>query len=239
MLMLQKVDYFDDTVLLEGFSAYDNKARAKLPAVLIAHDWSGKNAFACQKAEKLAELGYFAFAIDMYGKGKIGHTKEEKIALMEPLLNNRTLLQKRMLAAFNFVKTLDPVDPKHIFVIGFCFGGLCALDLARTGANVSGVVSFHGLLDAPLDSSPQSISAKILALHGYDDPMVTPEQVLAFSEEMTRAKADWQMHIFGNTMHAFTNPDANDPSFGTVYSQLADSRAWQLMKNFFQELNLS
>jgi dienelactone hydrolase len=241
MLQSKKVEYLDGDVLLEGYCAYEERSdrsahTLKKPAVLVVHDWSGKNDFACHKADKLAELGYVGFALDMYGKGKTGQTKEEKSALMQPLIQNRTLLQQRILAAFDTVKKFDFVDSTRLGAIGFCFGGLCVLDLARSGAALKGVVSFHGLLNAPENTITRSIQAKILALHGFNDPMVTPEQVMQFGEEMTEAKADWQLHIYGNTMHAFTNPQANDPGFGTVYNPIADSRSWLAMKDFFVEV---
>ena len=123
----------------------------------------------------------------------------------------------------------------HITAIGFCFGGLCALDVARSNADAAGVVSFHGLLNAPGNTADE-IKPKVLALHGWDDPMATPDDVKAFGEEMTKAKADWQLHAYGGTMHAFTNPQANDPDFGTVYDADADRRSWQAMQNFLTEL---
>ncbi len=237
MLKTKNVDYQDDKVLLEGFCAYKDDGKHK-PAILIAHDWSGKNAFACKKAEQLAELGYVGFALDMFGKGKTGKTKEEKSALIQPFIQDRKKLKQRILAALDTVKQLDNVDANRIGAIGFCFGGLCVLDLARSGANVKGVVSFHGLLQAPEFKPQPPIVSRVLALHGFDDPMVTPDQVMAFGQEMTHAKADWQMHMYGNTMHAFTNPEANDPSFGTVYNEVAAKRSWESMQLFFDEVFL-
>ena len=235
MIKTENIDYADGNVALEGYCAYDASQTGKKPAVLVVHDWSGRNDFACRKAEKLAQLGYVGFALDMYGKGKSGKTKEEKSALMSPLVHDRLALQKRILAAFDTVNKLPFVDTNKIGVIGFCFGGLCALDLARSGADVKGVVSFHGLLHAPEDVPPSNIIAKILALHGFDDPMVTADHVMAFGEEMTEKKVDWQLTMYGHAMHAFTNPDANDKDFGTVYNNLADSRSWIAMKEFFRE----
>lgn len=232
----QKLEYHDGDVTLEGFYAYDDAIQEKKPAVLVFHDWSGRNDFACRKAEKLMELGYVGFAVDLYGKGKTGKTKDEKVALMQPLMQDRGLLRQRIEKAFEAVKTLDVVDVKRIGAIGFCFGGLCALDLARSGLDVKGIVSFHGLLGAPENLSSPPIKAKVLALHGFDDPMVTPDQITQFGEEMTHARVDWQIHVYGNTMHAFTNPEANDPGFGTVYHADADKRSWIAMKNFFAEI---
>lgn len=234
----QTLEYKDQETLLEGFYACDEKvgSRDKKPLVLIAHDWSGCNDFAREKAKKLAELGYLGFALDMFGKGKHGTTKEEKSALIQPLLSNRALLRQRMQAALTAAKKLPQADQEKIAAMGFCFGGLCVLDLARSGAELRGVISFHGLLNAPQGLPNAAIRAKVLALHGYDDPMVPPEQVLSFANEMTQAKADWQIHIYGNTMHAFTNPKAHDHDFGTVYESKADHRSWESLKNFLTEI---
>ncbi|MBV9575143.1 MAG: dienelactone hydrolase family protein [Gammaproteobacteria bacterium] len=232
----EKIDYYDGNTLLEAYCAYDDNSKEKRPIVLIAHDWSGKNEFACNKAEKLAELGYVGFALDMYGKGKYGNTKEEKMALMQPLMEDRSHLYQRILAGFNAAKKMTYADTARIGAIGFCFGGLCVLDLARGGADLKGVVSFHGLLHAPNNQSQQTIHAKILALHGFKDPMVTMDHVMQFSNEMTQAKVDWQLDMYGNALHAFTNPKANDAAFGTVYNKEADKRSWIAMKNFFDEI---
>lgn len=231
-----QIDYHDHGTLLEGYYAYNDNVPGKKPAVIVIHDWTGKNQFACKKAEKLAELGYVGFALDMFGKGKLGKTKEEKSALIKPFLDDRTLLQSRLFAALQTVQQLEMVDATNIGVIGFCFGGLCALDLARSGADVKGVVSFHGLFhDRGILPKPP-IKAKVLALHGYDDPMCTPEQVAAFASEMNAANANWEIDMYGNTLHAFTNPEANDRDFGTVYNQQADNRSWTRMTAFFQEI---
>jgi dienelactone hydrolase len=232
----QFIEYHDASTLLEGFCVYDAATHSKKPAVLIAHDWSGKNEFAMQKAEKLAALGYVGFALDMYGKGVTGKTTEEKSALIQPFVQDRNLLKQRVQAALYAVKTLEIVDATRIAAIGFCFGGMCVLDLARSGADINGVVSFHGLLQAPNEALTTPIKAKILALHGYDDPMVTPDHVRAFADEMTGAKADWQLHMYGHAKHAFANPAANDTNLGTVYNKLADQRSWQAMQNFLNEI---
>lgn len=236
MLQSKKIEYQDSQTILEGYCAFDSTVSGKRPVILIAHDWSGCNEFVCNKADKLAELGYIGFAIDMYGKGIKGETKEEKMALIKPFMEDRKLLAKRMYSALTTAKQLEHADTSHIAAIGFCFGGLCVLDLARSGADLRGVVSFHGLLFPPPQHKNEKIQAKILALHGQDDPMVPAEQVAAFQAEMTAAHVDWQMHIYGGTMHAFTNPQANDPGFGTVYKAIADQRSWMAMKDFFAEI---
>jgi dienelactone hydrolase len=236
MIKTQTIEYKDGNTTLLGFLAYDDKGPAKKPGVLVAHDWSGIGEFACKKAENLAELGFVGFALDMFGNGMRGNTKEEKSALIRPFIQDRMLLQKRMLAAIDALKKIEQVKTSQMGAIGFCFGGLCVLDLARSGADVQGVVSFHGLLNAPENMTKRKIKSKVLALHGYDDPMVTPDAVMKFSDEMTEAKVDWQLNMYGNAMHAFTNPEAHDKSFGTVYNKEADARSWIAMKDFFREV---
>ncbi len=230
------VDYLDSETLLEGFFAYDDAIEGLRPVVLIHHAWGGRDEFVAGKAVKLAELGYLAFATDMYGKGVRGSSPEENGRLMAPFMQDRARLQTRLLAALAAVKLMPWADSGKIAAIGFCFGGLCALDLARTGADLRGVVSFHGLLVAPDNIPDPKIKAKVLVLHGHDDPMVPPDQVLALQTELTKAGADWQVHTYGGTMHAFTNPVANDSAFGTVYQPIADQRSWRAMQNFFEEI---
>ena len=230
------VGYLHGDTVLEGFFAYDADMAGQRPVVLIHHAWGGRDSFVEAKAVKLAELGYLAFATDLYGKGVLGTTREESAALMQPFMADRAKLQQRLLAALAAVKLLPWADNKRIAAIGFCFGGLCALDLARTGVDICGVVAFHGLLGAPSNIPHPVIKAKVLALHGHDDPMVTPAQVLAYQTEFTLAGADWQLHSYGHTMHAFTNPIANDADFGTVYQANADRRSWLAMRNFLSEI---
>jgi dienelactone hydrolase len=232
----QAIDYSHNDVQLEGFFAYDDKRAQPMPAVLISHAWGGRDEFVCNKARKLAELGYAAFALDMYGKGIIGSGPEENARLMNPFMNDRRLLQDRITAALETVRKLPQVDPKRIAAMGFCFGGLCVLDLARTGADLRGVVSFHGLFLPPGNTQGNKIKAKVLVLHGHDDPMAPPDQVASLARELTEAEADWQIHIYGNTLHAFTNPLANDRSFGTVYDETADRRSWESLRNFLAEV---
>ncbi len=232
----QTVDYHDTNVNLQAYCAYPEILKDKIPAVLICHDWTGRSETACKKAEQIAELGYIGFALDMFGDAKLGETTEEKSALIQPFVQDRKKLLQRIVAGLDALRQLPQVDQHHIAVIGFCFGGLCALDLARSGADIKGAVSFHGLLQAPEHPSRAQIKAKILVLHGYDDPMVTPDHVIAFANEMTHAKVDWQIDIYSNTQHAFTNQLANDEKLGTVYNKRADQRSWVAMKDFFAEI---
>lgn len=221
---------------LHGMLAVDEAAPKPLPAVIISHAWAGRAQFECDKAKRLAELGYVGFAADLYGEAKVGTSTEENSKLMQPFLDDRPHLQSRLASVVETVKGLDGVDANRVAAIGFCFGGLCVLDLARTGADVRGVVSFHGLLGAPGNTSGSDIKAKILVLHGHDDPMVPVEQVVGLEQELTEAGADWQIHTYGGAMHAFTHPDANDPGMGTVYEPKADRRSWQSLVNFLEEV---
>lgn len=230
------VNYLDSNVRLEGFFAYDDAIEGKRPTVLICHAWGGRDQFVEQKAINMAELGYVGFALDMYGEGKTGSGPEENAKLMQPFMDDRSMLQQRINAALYAVKLMPWVDERKIAAMGFCFGGLCVLDLARSGANICGAVSFHGLLIPPANITNPTINAKVLVLHGYDDPMVPVEQVNALQQELSSAGVDWQVHAYGNTMHAFTNPVANDPGFGTVYQPSADQRSWQSMINFYTEI---
>ena len=231
----RKVEYRHENTLLEGFLAHDGKA-GKKPAVLVAHAWAGRSPFEDDKARALAGLGYVGFALDMYGKGVLGTSAEENSALMTPLLQDRARLQSRLHAALAAVRAQPEVDPERVAAIGFCFGGLCVLDLARTGADVLGVASFHGLLTAPGNTSGTAISSKVLVLHGHDDPMVPVSQVNEFEAEMTAAGVDWQVHAYGGTLHSFTNPEANDPSFGTQFKATANRRSWATLVDFLGEI---
>lgn len=235
-IQTRTIDYKHRQVDLEGYLAWDDAIEGQRPGVMISHAWAGRSNIENGKAEALAELGYVGFAIDNFGKGVLGTSKEENSSLIQPFLEDRELLQSRMQNALEVLKDLDEVDPARVAAIGFCFGGLSVLDLARTGADINGVVSFHGLFGQPGNTAGNTIRAKVLALHGWDDPMVTPDQVVALGEELTGMGADWQIHGYGNTVHAFSNPEADDPDFGTVYSPDADRRSWISMRNFLSEL---
>lgn len=229
------IDYSHQGTALEGMLAYDDSVAGKRPAVLISHAWAGRTDNEIAYARKIAELGYAGFALDLYGKGVVGETSEECQKLMTPLAQNRPELQARLLAVVDVVGKLPEVDKSKLVVMGFCFGGLCALDIARAGGDVRGVASFHGLFNAPGNTAGKKIKAKVVAYHGWDDPMVKPDAVVAFGKEMTEAKADWQIHAYGGTMHAFTNPQANDPGFGTVYNRTAADRSWISFVAFLKE----
>lgn len=235
MLVEQPIEYEHDGTLLEGFFAYDDEKQGPRPAILISHAWGGRGEFECDKARTLAGMGYAAFALDLFGKGVLGSGPEENSKLIEPFLKDRALLQSRMTRSLETMCAQPTVDGNKVVAIGFCFGGLCVLDLARIGTDVQGVVSFHGLFAQPGNTQGTRIRAKVLVLHGHEDPMVPVDDVITLEKELTEAGADWQIHVYGNTMHAFTNPQANDPGFGAVYNADADRRSWQTLQNFLDE----
>lgn len=230
------VEYHDGDTLLQGYLAYDDAISTPRPGVIIAHAWAGRSEFECEKARLLAEQGYVGFALDMYGKGVLGSNPEENGALMQPFMEDRTLLQRRMSLALETAKSQAETDAGKMAAMGFCFGGLCSLDLARIGGDIVGAVSFHGLFLPPGNTEGHKISAKVLCLHGHDDPMVQPDAVLGLQQEMTEAGADWQVHSYGHTMHSFTNPAANMPEMGTVYEPRAARRSWQSLTHFLEEI---
>src|SRR6185295_4235423 len=198
----QLIDYRDGDTRLQGFFCHDDSYVGPAPAVLISHTWAGRDEFCERKARRLAWHGYATFALDMYGDGRQGKTVEENQALMGPLVKDRALLARRINAALAAVRKQPGVDAQRVAAMGFCFGGLCVLDLARSGADVRGVASFHGILK-PNGLPPASkVNARVLIMHGYDDPMAPPEDVLALAKELTQAGADWQLHAYGGTVHA-------------------------------------
>lgn len=236
MIKERLIEYQHQDTLLEGFIAYDDEIDLPAPGVMISHAWAGRGEFDTEKARALAKLGYVGFALDLYGKGVRGSSPEENSGLMQPFLEDREMLQSRMIACLDTFRSIPEVNNDRIAAMGFCFGGLCVLDLARTGADIAGVISLHGFFNPPENTTGKRISARVLALHGNDDPMVPPQSIPTLASEMTEAGADWQIHIYGNTRHAFTNPLANDHDRGTVYNANADRRSWQSCLNFLGEL---
>ena len=230
------IEYRDGATVLEGRLAWDDSFEGTRPGVLVSHAWSGRSDYEDGKADALARLGYAAFALDLYGKGVRGLDPDENAALMQPFLDDRAMLQQRLILSLETLRGQPEVDGGRVAAVGFCFGGLCVLDIARSGAELSGVVSFHGLLSPPDNTAGNTAQARVLVLHGWDDPMATPEAVKSLAEELSALEADWQLHAYGNTQHAFTNPAANDPERGTVYDEVADRRSWQAMTNFLDEI---
>ena len=207
------------------------------PAVLVIHDWMGVSPFVKAKVEQLAGMGYVALGADVYGKGVRPADWSEAGKLATKYKTDRALFRARLKAALDVLVKRDDVDPKRIVAIGYCFGGTGVIELARSGADIAGVISFHGGLDSPTPADGKNIKAKVLALHGADDPFVPAADVLAFQEEMRAAKVDWEFTAYGGAVHAFTNPTVGtDPSKGAAYQATADRRSWEAAKSFLAEV---
>lgn len=232
-MLTKLITYTDEGTTLEGFAAYPDKE--KRPAVILCHAWRGRDDFICEKAKLIASWGYAAFALDMYGKGVLGKSKEENAALKKPFIEDRKLLLRRAIQGLDAAKALPPIDSSRLAVLGFGFGGLCALDLARSGANIKAAISVYGHFEPPPFPN-QVIQARILILHGYNDPIAPPSGLEAFSKEMEAAKADWQAHLYGNTLHAFATPMANDVGGGLLYNPVFAKRADTDTRHFLEEV---
>jgi dienelactone hydrolase len=234
---VETVEYKDGDVVLAGYLAYDNALPGKRPGVLVVHDLTGHNAFARKRAEQLAELGYVAFALDMYGKGVQAKDLKDAAAKASVFKDNRALMRSRAGLGLDVLKTNPRVDPQRIAAIGYCFGGTTALELARGGADLAGVVSFHGGLGTPHPADAKSIKCRLLILHGADDPFVPAKEVAAFEQEMKSAGVDYRLVKYPGAVHSFTNPAAgSDNSRGTAYNATADKESWQEMRNFFDAI---
>jgi dienelactone hydrolase len=237
VVYIKPVEYKQAETVLEGLLVHDNAVQGKRPAVLIVHQWKGLGDYEKKRAEMLAQLGYNVFAVDIYGKGIRPQTPQEAAAEAGKYKNDRALLRARVHAGLDVLMNHELTDPKRVAAIGYCFGGTTVLELARSGAEIAGVVSFHGGLSTPNPSDAKNIKAKVLALHGADDPNVPPTEVAAFQEEMRQSAVDWQLVAYGGAVHAFTDWDAgSDNSKGAAYNEKADRRSWEAMKQFFAEL---
>lgn len=231
------VEYRQGDARLVGYLAVPRDAKGPLPGVLVVHEWMGLNDYAKHRAEQLAKLGYVALAADIYGEGKVAADVNEAKALSSSYKKDRGLLRARAAAGLAVLKAQPGVSAQQIAAIGYCFGGTTVLELARGGAELAGVVSFHGGLDTPAPQDAKNIRAKVLALHGADDPYVPADQVAAFEQEMRAGGVDWHLVAYGGAVHGFTNPaNGNDNSKGAAYNTAADARSWAAMRQFFTEL---
>jgi dienelactone hydrolase len=236
-LRTEVLEYRDGGAIFEGYVAAPAEAADALPCVLVGHDWSGPNESIRQVTNRVAGLGHVGFALDAYGKGIRGTLTGDNSALMDPLLADRRLLRSRLLAGLAAARRHPAVDPERVAAIGYCFGGLCALDLARAvPEGLVGVVSIHGVFQPPALGSQPPITAKVLVLHGWEDPLAPPTEVIALARELTEAGADWQIHAYGHAMHAFTFEGANFPERGIRYGANAARRSWSSMRTFLEEV---
>jgi dienelactone hydrolase len=236
-LVTRTVEYDQGGVALEGYLAFDDARQGPRPGVLVIHQWMGLSDNEKMRADMLAEMGYVAFAVDVYGKGVRPTNVSEASAQAGKYMSDRALYRARLAAGLAQLEQNPLVDPKRVAAIGYCFGGGGALELARSGADIAGVVSFHGVLNTPHPEDARNIKAKILVCHGAVDPHVGPEEVHAFLQEMEAAKVDYQLIMYAGAVHAFTQKSAgDDPSKGVAYNARADRRSWQHMKDFFAEI---
>lgn len=234
MIKTETITYGDAEQTFEGTICYDDEISDLKPGVLVVHMFKGHTDFEVSKASELAKLGYVGFAVDLYGKRT--DDADEARALMNELNADRPLLLRRIQLALETLINHEEVDKSRLGAIGFCFGGKCVLDLARSGAEIKGVVSFHGVYDKPPMEYDFPIKSSVLVLHGWDDPLNTPPQTVGLAQELTERQSDWQILSFGNTGHSFTNPAANIPEKGLVYNELSNKRAWLAMKSFLAEV---
>jgi len=231
------IEYRDGEVTLRGFVAFDDRKSDKRPGVLLMPEAFGLGAQVKRRAERLAELGYVALAGDPYGDGLQLSDLQEAIKRAGALFADPSKARKRARVALDKLASLPQVDPSRLAAIGYCMGGTFSLELARDGAPLKGIVSFHGGLQTQRPAAAGQIKAKILVCTGADDPFVPVAQVNALADEMTKAGADWQIIIYGGTVHSFTNPEADKVGMpGIAYNKLSDERSWKAMTSFFEEI---
>lgn len=222
--------------------AYTKYPNEKRPVVFVAHAYMGQDDFARGKAQWLAELGYVGIALDIYGDGKVAKDGQEAGALMLPFFQDRQELQNRILAAYHSLKNLPFADISKVGIIGFCFGGLASIELLRSGANLKGVCTFHSVVaDSKFGvtakrAPPKPMHGAFLLLHGSDDPLNTWQDLEKLAKELNSANVDWEFDLYGHTVHAFTNPQANDKNSGLVYDEKIAKRAFTKMELFFKEV---
>ncbi|HEX3890147.1 MAG TPA: dienelactone hydrolase family protein, partial [Verrucomicrobiae bacterium] len=218
----ETVEYKQGDTTLEGFLAYDDSISGKRPGVLVVHQWLGLTDYEKHRATMLAQLGYVAFCADIYGKGIRPKDAAEAGSQAGKYKSDRKLLRERVNAGLDELEKNDLVDSKKVAAIGYCFGGTTVIELARSGAELNGVVSFHGGLDSPTPADGKNIKCKVLALAGADDPFQKPDDLTAFESEMRDNKVDWQIVFYGGAVHAFTQPDPGFVNAGAKYNEKAD-----------------
>ncbi|MCU0835209.1 MAG: dienelactone hydrolase family protein [Chromatiaceae bacterium] len=233
----ETVEYQDGDTRLTGYLTYDDSVSEKRPGVIVVHEWWGLNDYARKRAEMLAELGYVAFAVDMYGDNKVTEHASEASGWLKQITENVDAWQRRALAGLDVLKAHERVDGERLAAIGYCFGGATVMQMAYAGADLDGVASFHGSLPPPADDQKGNIKARVLVAHGAADAMVPPERVMAFQQALDAAGADWQLVSYGGAKHGFTNPGAGAYGMEALaYDPKADARSWALMQSFLTEV---
>lgn len=234
---VRSVVYQIDGQPYESRLVFDSGDASSRPGLLMAPNWMGVSEGAEKIAQAVAEQGYVVFLADLYGQGTRPQNNDQAGAAMMPLKDDRALLRKRMQAALDqlLAQTDAPVDADKVATFGFCFGGCCSLELARTGANLKAAVSFHGTLDTPNPADAKNIKGAVLVLHGASDPLVPKEQLPAFEAEMNEAGVDWQLLSYGGAVHSFTDPHAQTPGM-MQYDEKTAKRAFVSMHNLLDEV---
>jgi len=233
----ETITYSDAGVTLKGFLAYNDTITGKRPGVLVMPEAFGLGKNAKARAQQLADLGYVALGGDPFGDGREFTNLQDAMKVAGALMADPTKFRARARAGLDKLASLPQVDPNRLAAIGYCMGGTFALELARDGAPLRGVVSFHGGLQTQRPAVVGQVKAKVLLCHGSDDPLIPAAQVAGFIDEMTKARADWQMISYGNTVHSFTNPDADGTMMpGIKFNAQSDARSWLAMRNFFDEI---
>ena len=233
----KNISYMHGEVKLEGYLAWDDAVKGKRPGVLVVHEWWGLNEYAQTRAKQLAAMGYVAFAVDMYGKGKVTKHPKQAGEWMNETTANVKNWQARAMEGLKILQKQAMVDAEKIAAIGYCFGGATVTQLAYSGAPVKGVVSFHGALPLPSDGQKVGTNAKILIAHGNEDPFLTEDHIQKFRNALEEAGFDWQMAIYAGARHSFTNPAADTVGMDALkYNKKADERSWKHMQIFFDEL---
>ncbi len=236
----KEVQYTADGVVMKGYLAYDGTVKGKRPGVLVVHEWWGLNEYARKRVRMLAEMGYIALAVDMYGDGKQAMHPDDAGKFSSELMKNFDTAKSRFTAAMEFLKKQPSADPDRIAAIGYCFGGGIVLNMACQGVDLKGVASFHGSLSAVKPAAQGAVKAKILVLHGADDKFTTPEQIDAFKREMKNAGADFRFIAYPGAVHSFTNPDADELgkkfNLPLAYNEEADRKSWEELRKFMKEI---
>jgi dienelactone hydrolase len=233
----QTIEYKVGDTTCKGYLAYDDSTDAKRPGIIVVHEWWGLTEYPKRRAEQLAQLGYVAFCPDMFGDGKTTNDPKQAEQLITTLANHPDLAQARAQTAYDILKKQPMVDPNRIGAMGYCFGGSTALNMACSGMDLKGVVSFHGALGMIAPPKKGDVKAKVLVCHGAADPMVTPDHVAKFEKEMDAAGVDWQLKAYSNAVHAFTNSEVDKYGLdGARYNAEADRRSWKAMQNFWDEV---